>query len=261
MKAGVIGFADAEIARNADVGQMPSPDFARADTFQRQIVKTVEIALQVDSIDSALAEASALANQFGGYVASQSRSEAPPDGARNGTVTLKIPASRTDQGLAQLKKLGKAKNETMWTEDVTEDFYDTTIRLKNAQITRTRFELILQGATKVPEVVEVQRELSRVTEEIERITGHLRRLSHQVTFSTVTLTVSEPLPILRDRTTVGGRLAEALRDMVDMFWRTIVGAIRLLGFVAPTAALGLMIFWATRWVWRLRRNKRASQKG
>jgi len=226
---------------------VPGPMAATpVDTFHRQIIKTVDMTLEVPNVDSALARSERIALEAGGYVGSVSRNEAPPEGARSGMITLKVPAGKTDECLSRLRALGSLKNEHIWTEDVTEDYYDTSIRLRNAQAAREQFEALLRQARTVPEIVEVQRELQRTTEEIERMTGHLRRLSNMVAFSTVNLSVTEPVPILHDRTSVLGRLAAALREMVDTFWRTIAWLIRMLGVVIPVGLLVGGVWWSVR---------------
>ncbi len=226
---------------------VPSPITAMlVDTFRRQIIKTVDMTLEVSKVDSALARAERIALETGGYVGSVSRNEAPPEGARSGMIMLKVPAGKTDECLTGLRALGSLKNEHIWTEDVTEDYYDTSIRLKNAQAAREQFEALLRQARRVPEIVEVQRELQRVTEEIERMIGHLRRLSNMIAFSTVNLSVVEPVPILHDSTSVWGRLAAALRGMVDAFWSTIAWLIRMLGVVIPVGLLIGVAWWSAR---------------
>lgn len=241
---------------------VPSPMASMpVDTFRRQIIKTVDMTLEVSKVDSALASAERIALEAGGYVGSVSRNEAPPEGARSGMITLKVPAGKTDECLSRLRALGSLKNEHIWTEDVTEDYYDTSIRLKNAQAAREQFEALLRQARRVPEIVEVQRELQRVTEEIERMTGHLRRLSNMIAFSTVNLSVTEPVPILHDRTSVWGRLATALRGMVDAFWSTIAWLIRMLGVVIPVGLLIGAAWWSVRTYLKARTRGKSRNAG
>ena len=75
--------------------------------------------------------------------------------------------------------------------DVTDQATDLEIRLANARALRARLEALLADATTVTEVLEVERELSRVTTEVEQLDGQLRALADRVALSTVRVTVAD----------------------------------------------------------------------
>jgi hypothetical protein len=70
--------------------------------------------------------------------------------------------------------------------DVTEQYADLEIRLKNAEAVRQRLEALLAKAGKVEDALAVERELERITQAIEQMKGRLRLLSELVAFSTIT---------------------------------------------------------------------------
>jgi len=231
---------------------------ALADTVQRQLIRNAEISVEVESVDSAIVRLSAITARYGGYVSSQSRRENTHDNSVQGSIVLRVPAERTDAVLAEIRTLGEAKNERIWTEDVTDEYYDLNIRLRNAQQARTQLEAVLRTANKVTDVLEVRRELSRVTEEIERMTGHLRRMVNQIQFSTITVTLAEPIPMTEDRTTAVGQVVRAFGEMVDIFWATIAGLIKAVGFLVPMAGVVALCWWIVARLtrgWRERRRQ------
>lgn len=240
----------------------PLGDVAHSDTVRRQLIRNADVSIEVKSVDTAIVHLGRIAGSLGGYVSSQEQSVDEPGGRRRGVVVLRIPASRIDAALAEVTALGKVESERVWTEDVTEQYYDLTTRLRVAQEERAQLEQILRTARRVEDVLAVQRELSRVTAEIEQMTGALRRLTNLISYSTITVQLHEPLPLTENRRTVIGKLSGAFRDMVGMFWTTIAVIIRLVGIVVPVGiVLGALAWVAARVgrAWR-RRRRGAAEK-
>src|SRR5205807_4305648 len=92
----------------------------------------------------------------------------------------------------KVRGLGELKNQTLGTEDVTKAYFDTDARLKNAHVMEQRLIDMLKTKTgKVADLLQVEKELSRVREEIEKMQGQLKYWDSQVQFATVTISLSE----------------------------------------------------------------------
>ena len=84
-------------------------------------------------------------------------------------------------------KLGDVLHREVTVEDVTAQYRDLAIRLKNAEAVRDRLAELLKKAQAVKDALEVERELARVTDDIERMKGRLKLLHELVQFSTITI--------------------------------------------------------------------------
>jgi hypothetical protein len=108
-------------------------------------------------------------------------------------------------------------------------------RLVNLLATRTG---------KLEDVLAVERELARVREEIERYEGRLRFLRTQVAMSTLSVTVSEPAPV------VGQPGSNPIVHSVKQAWRNFVmviaGGIEMLGALAPVLAVCIIAWTVIR---------------
>jgi hypothetical protein len=71
-------------------------------------------------------------------------------------------------------------------QDVTDEFLDTEVRLKNARAMRDRLQQLLEKAA-VKDALEIEKELGRVTQEIERMEGRLKVLRDKIAYSTITV--------------------------------------------------------------------------
>ena len=116
-------------------------------------------------------------------------------GIQGTTFTLRIPADHFHSLLNRLTMLGNLINRTVTGTDVTEEYLDLEIRIKNSESVRKRLIALLEKVKDVKEALSVERELARVTGEIERMKGRLKYLKDQVAFSTLTVTLQRTMPV------------------------------------------------------------------
>jgi hypothetical protein len=115
--------------------------------------------------------------------------------ARNDlTITVRVPAPRFDAALNQIAKEGDELHRQVDVTDVTEQYNDLSIELKNAEAVRERLVALLEKAQKVEEALAVEAELARLTDKIERIKGKLKLFNELIAFSTVTVQF-QPRPV------------------------------------------------------------------
>jgi hypothetical protein len=143
----------------------------------------VEVARPEESARSFLQQVAA----FGGYLQSQ-----------NGTrVVVRLPVQHFDAAFAAVHGLGRVLRESRSANDVTEEFVDLGIRLETARKSRERLLEVLAKAEKVEDILKVEAELRRLTEEIERMEGRRKFLADQVALATLAVeftSVTAPPP-------------------------------------------------------------------
>ena len=161
-------------------GEMISAPEGRKMIFTAHYFMTV---LDVKSAQDALQKQ---AESLGGYVQS----------ITDDTMTLRIPLDKANGFLGDLSKFGTINSRSISGRDVTSEMVDMEIRLENLELMRRRLQALAdQGGSKVEQLLEVERELGRVTTEIERYKGQLKLLTNQVDYVTVTLNMNAELPV------------------------------------------------------------------
>jgi hypothetical protein len=151
----------------------PAPARTRA-----VIVYTARVTMAVLDVTPGLKAIEALAREVGGFSARQTGQ----------SITIRVPAARFDETLERLEKLGDVTGRETEAEDVTAEFVDVEMRLKNARSVRARLEQLLTQATKVADAIAIEKELERVGGEIERLEGRLRYMQDRAQLSTITVT-------------------------------------------------------------------------
>lgn len=220
----------------------------------RKLIRTGQISIEVASYQKAAQEVARLAESFGGYLA-DSHSSRSPNGKEAGTLTVRIPAERFAQILAGFKGLGTVRSEKVNAQDVTKAYADLETRLRVKRDTAERLREILKTRTAaLADVLQVERELARITEEIEQMEGERRYYDQQVALSTLTVELQEPEAIVK----AGSfrPIREALEDSLHVLSASVAVIIYATVFLAPWLVLGLALWLVVK---RVRaRRKRAS---
>ena len=169
----------------------PVIDAVRPDLL---IVKTGTLALQVEDVDDAVADAAGRIGGLGGYVSGSSQSG---DGEGvTASITYRIPSARWEDALIALRDLAtKVVTEQTQTDDVTAQVVDLGARVRNLQATERAIQEVMAKAVTIDEILDVQAELTRIRGEIELAASAKAHFEEQATYSTLTVRfVPTPAP-------------------------------------------------------------------
>jgi Domain of unknown function (DUF4349) len=182
-------------ARGVDVqSQALSQAQAQSQTFDRMVIRTAQISLEVTDMEQALSQVRQIAQQGGGIVsASNTRVERIDDQERTiADLTIQVRGDGAEAALSALRGLGKVTTETSASQDVTEEYVDLDSNLRNLQASEAAVIRLMDRAQRIEDVVALQRELSNIRGQIERIQGRKRYLERRTDMATITLSLRLP---------------------------------------------------------------------
>jgi hypothetical protein len=213
------------------------------------IVRTGQLNLEVGALDEALAAAEKAIAAAGGYVAASQRQG--DDDRAGATVTYRIPADRWESTLAALRKVGtKVLSEQTASEEVTSQVVDLGARLANLRTTEAALQAIMAKATKIPDVLEVQAQLTGVRQEIEQLTAQRQSLEERAALATLTVGFSLPPVVavtqVREGWDPGAEVDRAAATLVGLGQGLASAAIWVAIVLLPLAlllAIGIGIAW------------------
>lgn len=146
-------------------------------TVDRKIIKNASIQLKVDHPDSVFKNLDVIAKLNKGYISHSSESYA----------AITVESSKLEEALEMISKLGKVKEKSISTQDVTANYTDLKIRLDNAEKARKRYLELLNKSEKVSDILPIEKELERITGNIERMKGQLKLMNHQLAYSKISV--------------------------------------------------------------------------
>ncbi len=191
MPAATAAPAKSDGAAGPGEGEAPNPLPAQAD---RLIVRTGQLSIRVKDLDAALLDAARKIEALGGYVAASQRQG--EDDHASAQVTYRIPAARWDDALAAVRAVSdKVLGEQTSSQEVTDQVVDLGARLVNLRATEAALQKIMDKATKIPDILEVQGQLASVREQIERLVAEKQSLEGAAALATLSVDFGLPPPV------------------------------------------------------------------
>ncbi len=150
-------------------------DVGESWATERMIVRTGNMWLIVNDVPIALDQIAELSDSFEGYVVSSRRWK---EGERlAGSIAIRVPAEYFDDVVRMLRELAvEVVSEDASSRDVTEEYVDLSAKLGNLEATEEQLLRLMEKAEKVEDILNVQRELSKVRGEIEQTKGRMQYL-------------------------------------------------------------------------------------
>ncbi|MGE5543181.1 MAG: DUF4349 domain-containing protein, partial [Bacillota bacterium] len=226
--------AEAEMAMPQIPPSPVEPDMGVVDTLDRKLIKRADLQVEVakDKMDEAGRKVVTIVEMAKGFV--QSSSMFTDAGKYRGlSFSLRVPENRFGAILGELEALGKVTSKNITSEDVTEQFIDTEARLRNKERQEQRLLEIMGKANNVGELMQVENELNRVRSEVDMLKGRIKYLQGATSYSTISMTMTEP----RDDVSTG----PILPGFADEVWRAFTRTFKIMALtlarIAPYAIL------------------------
>jgi len=177
------GAAPAAEAEPQGLPEAEAPDIDPART-ERLVVYNGVINVVVQRISDSLDRIRSAIAKMGGYMQQMT----------SDSITLKVPANKFQEAIAEVEKLGEVTQKDIKGTDVTDEMRDLDIRLRNAEQFHERLLKLLERAEKVEDTLKIEKELERITETIELLKGKIAHLKNSVAFCTLTVKFNSPIP-------------------------------------------------------------------
>lgn len=160
---------------NVEAEEAPLPE------QHRKIIYDADMDLTVKKPDSINEQLTMIADKYDGYSLNMGSSRS----------VIRVKAAYLYHAMDDIGKLGKVTDKDVYGDDVTEQYFDSQIRLDNAKKARERYLELLAKAENVEAALLVEKELERLNGEIDRLQGQLKRMEHLTEYSTITVRIYE----------------------------------------------------------------------
>ncbi|MFF5937170.1 DUF4349 domain-containing protein [Streptomyces sp. NPDC012508] len=233
---------------------------APAPAPQRQhVIRTAELAVEVEDATKALATARRVTEGAGGHVANES-TERVDETHVTSRVVLRVPQESYDSVLTELAGTGRLLSRKADAKDVTEQVVDVESRIATQRASVDRVRKLMDRATRLSDVVTLEGELSRRQADLESLLAQQASLKDRTTMATITLELmeeeSEKASDSEDR--------PGFLDALGGGWNALVAALAWAGIVlaatAPWLALALVGYLVWRLLVRPRRSARRAER-
>jgi hypothetical protein len=251
-----------ETARIAQSSSAPGRTAAapKPPAAPRMIVRTADVRIIVGDTSKAVAAVTKSIEGAGGYV---SGSSIWREGELlRAKLTLRVPADKLTAALASIRGAAKrVENETVTSEDVTQEYVDLGSQLRNLEATEVELRELLtsvrEKTKRAADVLEVHEQLTTIRGQIEQTKGRMGYLTQTSSMSTIALDITpdalaapviqpgwQPLVVVKNASRA---LVGALQGLADI-------AIWIIIYVVPIGGIVVLFLWL---LWKAIRRSRA----
>lgn len=187
-----VGTLQQQVTTDSTVQQVPLNKPAANPDWDKKIIKTATLKLEVKDFKGYNDNVHKTVKQFGGYIAQEEQNLT--DEKSETVISIKVPVDQFETMMNQLPGADvKVLERKINTEDVTGEVVDTKSRLEAKKQMCLKYLEFLKQSKNMEEVLQVQNEINSIQEEIESAAGRIGFLSHQSSYSTINLTFFQPL--------------------------------------------------------------------
>ncbi|KKR68142.1 MAG: coiled-coil protein [Microgenomates group bacterium GW2011_GWA2_40_6] len=182
------GFAGGKMM-NIQSEYYPGRQVAPTDTSSRLVIQNSSLSLQVKDVAEVISDIEITAKGLGGFLVNSDLSK--PEGAASGTISVRVPENRRTEAMTAFKKMAvKVVSESVTGTDVTDQYEDLGARLDVLNKTKIKFEKILDKATAINDLLNVQRELISLQSQIDSVKGQQKYYEQSAKLSKVMVYLS-----------------------------------------------------------------------
>lgn len=215
------GAATANTA-TADGASADGARSAETPEYGLKIIREARIEMQTENYSEDMAALEELVTSMGGFITSREewgseQSAETGENPRTLSLMLRIPSDQLDAFVEQAKQVGIVTASSISETDVTDQYTDTDRRLQAYQKQYDRVLEMMDQATTVEELIQIESELSRLEMEIESCQGTLNYWDARVNYSTVYIYVDEVRRAISANPSLGERMHTALANSWDDF--------------------------------------------
>jgi hypothetical protein len=246
----VTDASSGETLSRGDAGIQPPGDPGSDQRRAREQQRSASLTLAVPrrEIDAAANRVGQVTSELGGFVASSSVSS-----NGGGHLQLRVPSERLDDAIRRLSDIGRVRELSRRSVDITSSVVSARDRLRDARAERKALLAQLATATTVNETESIRERLDIVAREIAAARRRLARVNNQANFADVSVTLAARGAADDDEG--AWTPADAWRDALRVLEVVAGVAVIAAAVLFPLALLWLLIWLARRGIARRGRER------
>lgn len=216
------GKADDPLAGDSVSGELL--DASGIEETEQKIIRTCTVEGETRDFDTATAALSDAISAVGGYIESQRSTGASYGSGRSSrylSATVRIPADKYDGFVSGLGGIMNVTSSSSNSQNVTEAYYDAEARLETLKAERESLQKMMASidtAVQYDFWLTLQKRLSEAEQEIAALEAKLRTYDNRVSYSTVTVNLSEVIELTSSEApTFGSRITKAFASSWESF--------------------------------------------
>ena len=178
------------------------------------VLRSASYSMETTAYDTDSQNVDNLVTEYEGYYEADSQNGQPikpgESVGRQRDMTIRVPSAQLDEFLTSMDVIGSVIYKSKNAEDVSSQYYDASARLNALKTQRDQINKLMESATDLTAVVELQDKFYDLQAEIDSLEGRIRGWDSRADYSEVTVHLSE-VPVRNQVQPVGDSLMERIR--------------------------------------------------
>ena len=225
----------------------------------RKLIREGELLLEVQSIEKSRQDLEKIVQNAGGFISNTDFIRQPY--RHEIKLQVRIPTKGFSDFVKTVAKLGKVENEKINVIDITDKYVDIERRVATREKLAARLEKLIESSKYAfKDLLEVERELTRIQLEIERLKGMQRGFDDRVALSTLDITLVQEVdrtksitpptsvfsPMVNAIENAGPRFKRSFKGLLSFF----AGLINFIIVIIPWLVIIIPVILIIRWAFK-----------
>ena len=217
---------------------------SREESYEQKIIKESYLRFETQDLNETYNQIVEFIKQNDGFVQNDNANTSNNRKSRN--LEVRIPTTNFQNIIDSISSLVPFfDTKRISSRDVTEEFIDLEARLKAKQTLEKRYLELLSKARNVKEILEIERELSKIREEIESKQGRLKYLQDKVSLSTLNIEFYKVTAKTGVTTSYGSKMVNAVKSGFNGLSLFFLGILHIWPFIV---ILIIVFFIIKKWL-------------
>lgn len=228
--------------------------------YPKKIIKNGNITIASNNLTDDKKIIDQTIKQFDGYYLNEEFNN--DDYAKSYRFTIKIPADNFEKLLETIDKSKlKVISKNISSEDITANYVDTEIRLKNQKEFLQRYQDLLQKTNKISEIIEIEQKIQDHQISIEQTEGYLKLMQNQVALSNLVIELRKEINTSTySHRSFWERLGDSFSNSISYLGEFVLIMIQILPVLIIIFFIGLLIFYLIRKILNRSKTKLINKK-
>jgi hypothetical protein len=251
-KVDQVKFVKPEVAKAEEISYEANESDKKIPVEQK-IIKIGSVHFETNDLEKTYQQIFLAVKKYKSNI--QNDSEGKEYGSIYKRMTVRVPSQNFDLFLNEISQgVTFFDTKEVSVEDVTEQYIDIEARLIAKKRLENRYLELLKKATKVIEILEIEKQLSAIREEIESKQGQLLYLQNQISMSTITIEFYKTVAENEGATiSYGSKIWNGIISGFNSFSDFLINLISVWPFLI---VLAVVIYGIKKWLKRRAQNKK-----
>ncbi|ALJ05608.1 hypothetical protein APS56_10935 [Pseudalgibacter alginicilyticus] len=233
---------DSEVLYNESLKNDLTTDTAQ--DIQQKLIKESYLRFETKDLNKTYLLIQKAINKNNGYIQDDNSNKSYNTITRR--LIVRIPTKNFQNIIEAVSKdVAYFDTKRITSKDVTEEFIDIEARLKAKKTLEVRYLELLSKAKNVKDILEIERELSKIREDIEAKQGRLKYLENKVSLSTIEIEFYKHSVERAATTSYGSKMWKAITSGFDGLSVFFLGLLHIWPFII---ILILLFFLIRKWI-------------